>query len=303
MLPSASRLAAAGDLTGVADEATRTMRLALSVLVPTSVAFVVLGLPIARLIFGFGQGAEDWQFTGYALMALGIGLVPFTLQYVCLRAFYALENTRTPFLIQIVIAGANVAIGVGVVVALDSAPLVAAGLALGYSLAYVLGVGISFRRLQKTLPALALRPILALIGRTLIAAAPAALAAWLILRIFDADSQLLRALALAIAGLIAVDPVRRGGQAAEDPRGDRHRGHRAAPRSRWWPGPPRRVVPTDDGNPTATVAEEAIGAEGEMAIAATADTSGVEETTSMRTTAADRDAYGDSTVVRARLLT
>ena len=137
-------------------------------------------------------------------MALGIGLVPFTLQYVCLRAFYALENTRTPFLIQIVIAGANVVIGVGVVVALDSAPLVAAGLALGYSLAYVLGVGISFRRLQKTLPALALRPILALIGRTLIAAAPAALAAWLILRILDADSQLLRALALAIAGVVAV---------------------------------------------------------------------------------------------------
>ena len=33
-------------------------------------------------------------------MALGIGLVPFTLQYVCLRAFYALENTRTPFLLQ-----------------------------------------------------------------------------------------------------------------------------------------------------------------------------------------------------------
>jgi putative peptidoglycan lipid II flippase len=72
MLPSASRLAAAGDLRGVAEETTRTMRLALSVLVPTSVAFVVLGLPIARLIFGFGAGAEDWQFTGYALMALGI---------------------------------------------------------------------------------------------------------------------------------------------------------------------------------------------------------------------------------------
>ena len=204
MLPSASRLAAAGDLTGVADEATRTMRLALSVLVPTSVAFVVLGLPIARLIFGFGAGAEDWQYTGYALMALGIGLVPFTLQYVCLRAFYALENTRTPFLLQVLIAGANVVIGVGVVLALDSAPLVAAGLALGYSLAYVLGVGISFRRLQKMLPALALRPIVALIGRALLAAAPAALAAWLILRVLDADSQLLRALALALAGVIAV---------------------------------------------------------------------------------------------------
>ena len=49
---------------GVADEATRTMRLALSVLVPTSVAFVVLGLPIARLIFGFGQGARTGSTPG-----------------------------------------------------------------------------------------------------------------------------------------------------------------------------------------------------------------------------------------------
>lgn len=121
MLPSASRLAAAGDLR-VAEETTRTMRLAMSVLVPTSVAFVVLGLPIAQLVFGFGQGAVDWQFTGYALIALGVGLVPFTLQYVCLRAFYALENTKTPFLIQIVISAANVVIGVGVVIVLDSNP-------------------------------------------------------------------------------------------------------------------------------------------------------------------------------------
>ena len=171
-------------------------------------------------------------------MALGIGLVPFTLQYVCLRAFYALEDTRTPFLLQIVIAGANVVIGVGVVVALDAAPLVAAGLALGYSLAYVLGVGISFRRLQKTLPALARRPVLALIGRTLIAAAPAALAAWLILRHRGRRQP---AAARAGAGRRRRDrrrPVRRGGPAAEDPRGHRHRRHGAAPRARWWPARP-----------------------------------------------------------------
>ncbi len=299
MLPSASRLAAAGDLEGVAAEATRTMRLALSVLVPTSVAFVVLGLPVARLIFGFGAGAEDWQYTGYALMALGLGLVPFTLQYVCLRAFYALENTKTPFLIQIVIAGANVVIGVGVVVALDSAPLVAAGLALGYSLAYVLGVGISFRRLQKTLPALALRPILALIGRTLIAAAPAGLAAWLILRILDADSQLLRALALAAAGVVAVvlyAVVAKLLQIREvtDIVGTVLRRGRRGGGSGGASGP-RGGGPTDDGNPTGIVAEEAIEAEGAMA---TAETGGPEETTSMRTMTDEPFGYGDSTGVR-----
>jgi putative peptidoglycan lipid II flippase len=294
MLPSASRLAAAGDLTGVADEATRTMRLALAVLVPTSVAFVVLGLPIARLIFGFGAGAEDWQYTGYALMALGIGLVPFTLQYVCLRAFYALENTRTPFLLQVLIAGANVVIGVGVVLALDSAPLVAAGLALGYSLAYVLGVGISFRRLQKMLPALALRPILALIGRALLAAAPAALAAWLILRVLDADSQLLRALALALAGVIAVLVYAVAAKLLRirevtDIVGTVLRRKRGAGGS----GPPPSG-PTDDGNPTATVAEEAIGAEEELAVRATVR-EGSGEATSMRTTPDDPAGYGDST--------
>ncbi len=294
MLPSASRLAAAGDLTGVADEATRTMRLALSVLVPTSVAFVVLGLPIARLIFGFGAGAEDWQYTGYALMALGIGLVPFTLQYVCLRAFYALENTRTPFLLQVLIAGANVVIGVGVVLALDSAPLVAAGLALGYSLAYVLGVGISFRRLQKMLPALALRPIVALIGRALLAAAPAALAAWLILRVLDADSQLLRALALALAGVIAVLLYAVAAKLLRirevtDIVATVLRRQRGAGSS----GPPPSG-PTDDGNPTATVAEEAIGAEEELAVRATVG-EGNGGATSMRTTPDDPAGYGDST--------
>ena len=204
MLPSASRLAAAGDLAGVAEETTRTMRLALSVLVPTSVAFVVLGLPIARLVFGFGAGATDWQFTGWALMALGLGLVPFTLQYVCLRAFYALENTRTPFAIQVVIAAANVVIGVGIVLVLDSAPLVAAALALGYSLAYVIGVVLSFGRLKRALPALALRPIAVLIVRALIATAPAALVAWVVVRLLDADSQLLRAGTLTLAGVAAV---------------------------------------------------------------------------------------------------
>ena len=45
-------------------------------------------------------------------MALAIGLVPFTVQYICLRAFYALEDNRTTFFLQCLIAGANVALGV-----------------------------------------------------------------------------------------------------------------------------------------------------------------------------------------------
>ena len=173
----------------------------------------------------------------------------------------------------------------------------AAGLALGYSLAYVLGVGISFRRLQKTLPDLALRPILALIGRTLLAAAPAALAAWLILRVLDADSQLLRALALAVAGVVAVvlyavvARLLRIREVTDIVGTVLRRGRGGGPGT-----PPSG--PTDDGNPTATVCGG--GYRGRRGDGDRSDgrTRGVEETTSMRTTADDRDAYGDSTVVR-----
>lgn len=287
MLPSASRLAAAGDLKGVAEETTRTMRLALSVLVPTAVAFVALGLPIAQLVFGFGKGARDYQFTGYALMALGVGLVPFTLQYVCLRAFYALENTKTPFLIQVVIATANVVIGVGVVIAMDSAPMVAAGLALGYSLAYVIGVVLSFRRLKRSLPDLALRPIASLVIRAGLAAAPAAVAGWLVLRLLDAQSQPMHAVGLAVAGLVAVAGyvlIARLLKVTEvnDIVATVLRRRRRGPDS----------GPGDDSDPTAAVAQDALDTHEAV------ETAGAGDLTAIRTIPADPGGSGDSTVVR-----
>ena len=45
----------------------------------------------------------------------------------------SLENTKTPFAIQVVIATANVVIGVGLVIYLDSNPLVAAAMMASYT--------------------------------------------------------------------------------------------------------------------------------------------------------------------------
>ncbi|MFT4165506.1 MAG: murein biosynthesis integral membrane protein MurJ [Microlunatus sp.] len=295
MLPSASRLAAAGDLKGVAEETSRTMRLALSVLVPTSVAFVVLGLPIAQLVFGFGKGAADWQYTGYALMALGVGLIPFTLQYVCLRAFYALENTKTPFLIQVVIATANVVLGVGAVIYLDSNPLVAACLAGGYSAAYVIGVVLSFRRLRALLPTLARRPILALIIRAGLASAPAALAAWLVIHFVAAGSQLTRFATLAAAGLLAIGlylvaaRILRIREVTDIVAAVRRRNKQDADAAE--PGAPG--VSAADA-PTATVTKEAAGTTG---FSGTEGDRTVE--TAVRVNSLDQDDFGDSTLIRS----
>ena len=172
MLPSASRMALAGDLGGVAEEVGRTWRLALTALLPAAIAYFVLGVPIARLVFGFGAGSSDADFTGWALMTLALGLVPFTLQYVCLRAFYALENTRTPFFLQLLITGCYVTMGVLISTLVDSNPLVAACLGLGLAIAYLVGVIVSTRVLRRSLPQLSVRPLLWLALKLVLAFAP-----------------------------------------------------------------------------------------------------------------------------------
>jgi putative peptidoglycan lipid II flippase len=206
MLPTASRLAAAGDRSGVAAETMRAIRLAVTALLPAAVAFLALGLPLAHLVFGFGQGAKDASYVGGALMALAIGLVPFTVQYVCLRAFYALEDTRTTFFLQCLIAGANVVFGVAVVLLLDNPALVATGLALAYSAAYLIGLPVSFSRLRRKLEDLDAEELVRHCVRLILAVTPAAIAAWLITWVFTTqfDSKWMLALGLVIAGVVAV---------------------------------------------------------------------------------------------------
>ena len=97
------------------------------------------------------QGARDAAYVGSALMALAIGLVPFTVQYVCLRAFYALEDTRTTFFLQCLIAARERRSSA-------SPPCCCStgrrwwppGSAWPTPLAYLIGVLVSFRRLRRT---------------------------------------------------------------------------------------------------------------------------------------------------------
>lgn len=154
MLPNASRLAAAGDMTAVAAEATKTMRLSLVALVPATIGFVALASPIAALLFGNGRGAQDSQFVAVALAAFAVGLIPFTVQFICLRTYYAIENTRTPFFLQCIIAGVNVGGALLFVQLVGEPTLRAATLALAYSLAYVVGVLLSWQFLKRSVPAL-----------------------------------------------------------------------------------------------------------------------------------------------------
>jgi len=178
MLPAASRAAASGDLGGVADETTRTLRLADTFIVPAAVGLGVLAAPFANLVFGNGAGAADWRAVGLTLVCFSVGLLPYTVQYVYLRGFYALERMRTAFWLQVPISAAN-----GVLawawVTVDPDPMtVAPRLAACYSLSYVLGAVITQLALKRLLPGLDAVGALAHAARALAAAVPGGLVAW-----------------------------------------------------------------------------------------------------------------------------
>ncbi|MEA5116326.1 MAG: murein biosynthesis integral membrane protein MurJ [Propionicimonas sp.] len=180
MLPAASRAAVAGDRAGVTTEVSRAARLASTFLVPGSLGLLALANPITSLIWGHGSGEADYHFVAWALMAFALGLVPYTIQYLYLRAFYALDDTKTPFLLQIGISGANALLAVAFVLPFDDPSTVAARLAGSYALSYLLGVWLTHRALARRIPDLPGRQTLQHLARLGLASLPAIGLAWLV---------------------------------------------------------------------------------------------------------------------------
>ncbi len=204
MLPSASRLAAAHDLEGVAAETTRTLRLALTFLVPAAFGFLALGLPFFKVAFGHGSNADTWMFFGWALMGFALGLIPFTIQYVYLRGFYALEDTRTPFFLQLAISVANILLALVLAWAITDPSTLAARLAIAYAIAYLIGAVLTHRALQRHLPSISGRELLRHLTQLVVAIAPGAIVAGLLAWYTYDSSTIATALGLVIGAVVAL---------------------------------------------------------------------------------------------------
>ncbi|GGQ42887.1 lipid II flippase MurJ [Streptomyces griseorubens] len=149
LLPRISRSAAEDDGGAVRDDISQGLRTTAVAIVPIAFGFLALGIPMCTLIFG-SSGTSEATNMGYMLMAFGLGLIPYSVQYVVLRAFYAYEDTRTPFYNTVIVAAAN-AIAAGVCFLVLPARWAVVGMAASYGIAYALGVGVAWRRLRKRL--------------------------------------------------------------------------------------------------------------------------------------------------------
>ena len=193
ILPTISSYAAEHRLPDMGRAIGSTLRTSLALVLPIAALLGVLASDVSNVLFGWGEDGTAQRFAP-TLALFAPGLVFFTIHYLMLRGFYALEQTRRVFFIQCAISATNIAMAlllVSQVDARDTAP----ALALAYLSAYVVGSAISYTALRHVLGGVQTPALVRFLTRMLIAVACAALAAWLV------SSGITRAL-----GSLADDP-------------------------------------------------------------------------------------------------
>ena len=148
ILPRVSALAHDGDLRAVGRTVSSTLRTALALVLPFAVLVPFVADDVANGLFGWGSTDPGLFTPTIALFAPA--LVPFTIHYLMLRGFYAMEATRLAFFVQCAVSATNVVAAlllVGARPPVDTAPMLVAA----YLISYLVGSAVSFVVLRRTL--------------------------------------------------------------------------------------------------------------------------------------------------------
>lgn len=114
-------------------------------ILPAAIGYFVLSERIVRLLLERGVfSAESTHLVGGVLRFFVLGLVPFALFQLFLRAFYAMQDTKTPFLINCAAVAVNTLINLPLYQWLG-----VKGLAAGHAAAYTLGTILQARVLSR----------------------------------------------------------------------------------------------------------------------------------------------------------
>ncbi|HUR52180.1 MAG TPA: murein biosynthesis integral membrane protein MurJ [Mycobacteriales bacterium] len=152
LLPAMSRAAHDGRLEVVRAQLDRGLRATTTLMVPAAVALAVLGPQLATAVFGHGRTTVDQaRFIGELLAVFACGLVAFSAYQLQLRAFYALQDTRTPALVNLVVNAVTVVVDVVLYVSLPDRWKVL-GLAVGQASSYLVGVVVCTTVLARRVP-------------------------------------------------------------------------------------------------------------------------------------------------------
>jgi putative peptidoglycan lipid II flippase len=184
LLPALSSRWSDHDVPGFRALLGRGIRATAVIVLPAALGYIAIGREIVRLLLEHGQtGAESGDLVAGVLASFAVGLFFFSSFQLFLRAFYSMQDTRTPAIVNIGALAVNVGMNLLLVLGLG---LGVRGLALGHAASYVFAAIVAYLLLRRRLGGLAERDIVSSLGRTLVAALATALAAWLTARLVEA---------------------------------------------------------------------------------------------------------------------
>lgn len=207
VLPQLSALAAQERPRDLGRTLARTLRTSLAVVLPVAALLPLLAGDVAAVLFGWGAGRETVELFAPSLALFAPALVFFTVHYLMLRGFYALEQTRRVFFIQCAIAATNVVAAIALVALVAQADprRTAPALVVAYLAAYVVGSAVSYHQLRTRLGGLDTPRLVRFVVRTLLACGVASLTTWLLLLalhgLWSDPGPVLAGLRAAVAGL------------------------------------------------------------------------------------------------------
>jgi putative peptidoglycan lipid II flippase len=167
--PELASAATNGDMVRFRERLSYGIRLMTLVVLPSSVGMIVVARPLISALLGSG-------FTPAAdvLANFAFGLLGFSLYLFLLRGFYAHQDTRTPFFLNLLENGINVVLAFALVGAFG-----VQGLAFAYSAAYIIAAAAAFVALRRRVGRLEGRRLAATTARIAVAALIMGVAAYI----------------------------------------------------------------------------------------------------------------------------
>ena len=176
IFPVLARHAVRKDLAGMARTASHALRLTLFIGLPAGLGIILVCKPLIFLVFHHGQFAQmpdAVERTARVASLYALGLWSYSANHILVRAFYAMENIRTPRRIAMLAAGLNFVCNLILVW-----PMAEGGLALATVLSAVFQTVVLSRILSRRSAGLDWRGVAASAGRTLLATAVMGAAVW-----------------------------------------------------------------------------------------------------------------------------
>ncbi len=175
MYPMISKMAVQGNFDGLKSSVSEAINLINLFVVPATFGAMIFAEPIVRFLFGRGAfDPEAISMTSIALFYYSIGMVGFGLREIISRAFYSMQDTKTPMVNAAMAVSMNIVLNI-----ILSRYMGIGGLALATSISAVFCTGLLFINLRKKVGPFGMKDTVVSFVKILVSSAGMGIAAYI----------------------------------------------------------------------------------------------------------------------------